>query len=252
MANEKISQLPSGNPAQSTDLTVVARSGANFSLTLAQIIALFASAINFSWLTTGTNTQAAMTVGSGASLGPSGSGVVNANVIDGVALTGAASAGQVPTATSPTAATWQTPPVASAPVQASSITTGGGGISIAQTPSVTTILTKSVTMPVSGGPFRAFVSYGVYANAANSGQLAVAVSDGTNTFATSQVLTTGAASDIGTSAASFSTGTYANGATITFTLQGSKASSGSTTINSATGPSFGQAPWMNIAIFASN
>lgn len=40
MANEKISQLTNGNPAQGSDLVPIARSGANFSITAAAIAAL--------------------------------------------------------------------------------------------------------------------------------------------------------------------------------------------------------------------
>lgn len=109
MANAKISQLPSGAPAQTTDQVPIARSGANFFLRISDIIAAFAAAISFSALTTGTNTAAAMTVGSGASLGHSGSGSIDASSIGGVTVSGTPSAGQVPTATSGSAATWQTP-----------------------------------------------------------------------------------------------------------------------------------------------
>jgi hypothetical protein len=49
------------------------------------------------------------TVPSGASLGPSGSGTIDATAIDGVTVTGTPTSGQVPTATSGSAATWQTP-----------------------------------------------------------------------------------------------------------------------------------------------
>lgn len=106
MANEKISQLTSGAPAQSTDQAVVARSGANYRLTLADIIALFAGNINFGELTTGVNTAADMQVGSGATLEPTGSGVVNANKLAGIAVSGTPAAGSVLQATSPTAASW--------------------------------------------------------------------------------------------------------------------------------------------------
>lgn len=63
----------------------------------------------FDAITSGTNTQAAMLVGTGASLGFTGSGVVNANEINNVLVTGAAINGQVLTATGAGAATWQAP-----------------------------------------------------------------------------------------------------------------------------------------------
>lgn len=109
MANSKWSQLPSGSPAQTTDVVAVARSGSNFKLFLSDIVALFAAAFPFSALTTGSNTQAAMTVGTGASLGRSGSGTIDASAIGGVAITGTPTAGNVPTATGGSAATWQAP-----------------------------------------------------------------------------------------------------------------------------------------------
>lgn len=62
----------------------------------------------FSALTSGTNTTAAMTVGTGASFGYSGTGTVNANELFGVTISGTPSAGQVLEATSPTAANFQT------------------------------------------------------------------------------------------------------------------------------------------------
>jgi hypothetical protein len=40
MANEKISTLPSGNPAQSTDAIPIARSGANYQITAGSIASL--------------------------------------------------------------------------------------------------------------------------------------------------------------------------------------------------------------------
>ena len=106
MADSKWSNLPSGSPAQTTDVVAIARSGANYQITLAQIVALFAAAIGFGSLTSGTNTGQALTVGNGSSLGPSGTGVVNANELLGVVISGTPSAGQVLTATSPTAAQW--------------------------------------------------------------------------------------------------------------------------------------------------
>jgi hypothetical protein len=77
----------------------------------------------FSSLTTGTNTSATMTVGTGATLTTSGTGVINASKIDGVAVTGTPSAGQVITATSGTAADWATPGAAFSALTSGSNTT---------------------------------------------------------------------------------------------------------------------------------
>src|ERR1035437_7122333 len=70
-------------------------------------------AASFSSLTSGTN-DVALPIGTGGGLTTSGSGVINANEVDGVLVTGTPSAGQVITATSPTAADWQTPSAGSA------------------------------------------------------------------------------------------------------------------------------------------
>ncbi len=67
------------------------------------------STIAFSAITAGTNTSAAMVVGTGASLTTSGSGTINASSIEGITITGTPSVGYVPTATSASAATWQVP-----------------------------------------------------------------------------------------------------------------------------------------------
>ena len=61
----------------------------------------------FSAITSGTNTTATMTVGSGATIATSGTGTVNATSIGGITVTGTPSTGYVPTATSSSAATWQ-------------------------------------------------------------------------------------------------------------------------------------------------
>lgn len=63
----------------------------------------------FNNITSGTNTAAAMLVGTGASLGPTGSGTINSTAIGGITVTGTPSTGYVPTATSSSAATWQAP-----------------------------------------------------------------------------------------------------------------------------------------------
>lgn len=64
----------------------------------------------FDEIGSGTNTTAAMVVGTGASLEPAGTGTIEATAIDGVSVTGTPSVGQTIVATSPTAATWQVPP----------------------------------------------------------------------------------------------------------------------------------------------
>ena len=85
----------------------------------------------FGAITSGVNTAAAMQVGSGASLTPTGSGIIAATKIDGVAVTGTPGTGQVITATSPTAANWQTP------------TSGGGACTGSATTDINCVTTQT-------------------------------------------------------------------------------------------------------------
>jgi hypothetical protein len=72
-----------------------------------------AGSVTFDEIGTGINTTAVMSVSDGSTLGPFGTGIVQANIIGepflGVAISGVPGVGQVLEATSPTAATWQTP-----------------------------------------------------------------------------------------------------------------------------------------------
>jgi hypothetical protein len=108
---------PSGGPLQEQLVGVV--SSFTGAADAGKIIALNASgqldptlvpptgSVDFSGLLTGTNTTSTMTVGSGASIVVSGSGVVQATQIQNVLVSGTPSVGYVLTATSATAATWQ-------------------------------------------------------------------------------------------------------------------------------------------------
>lgn len=136
-------------------------------------------------------------------------------------------------------------------VQASSITAIGGDVSISATTD-TTWATKSVTMPSTGCPCRAFVSYGMFYITNNAGSFVSWVDDGTNQFATAQSNQTGSAnSGDGQSASSYSTGTYANAANITFTAKTWTTVSSMTVKagNARPGP---QNSWLNVTIFTSN
>ncbi len=64
--------------------------------------------IAFGSITSGSNTSAAMTVGSGASMTTSGTGTINANKLEGVTISGTPSTGQTLVATSSSAADWAT------------------------------------------------------------------------------------------------------------------------------------------------
>jgi hypothetical protein len=133
-------------------------------------------------------------------------------------------------------------------VQANSITTLGSDVPISAS-TATTILTKAVTMPASGCPCRAFVSYGLFIDTTNAFFSNTWVDDGTSEFASTSANATGSATQTGTSGASYSPTTYANGATVTFTL--THEGNASYTVKSAA--QFGtQDTWMNVAIFTSN
>jgi hypothetical protein len=118
----------------------------------------------------------------------------------------------------------------------------------------TTYLTKSVTMPASGCPCRAFVSYGAYLSTANAGVAVVWIDDGTSKYATSQVLVTGSASAYGTSASEFSPTTFANNAAITFNARIDCSNSGGCTVtkNNNDSADATQSSWLNIAVLPSN
>lgn len=63
----------------------------------------------FAALISGTNSSAALVIATGASLGHTGTGIIDASSINGVAVTGTAAAGKLAIATGASAATWQTP-----------------------------------------------------------------------------------------------------------------------------------------------
>lgn len=144
-----------------------------------------------------------------------------------------------------------TPDTISPAVQSNVIAILGSPVDISGNTNVA-VKAQSVTMPSSGCPCRAFVSYGAFIDFTNAGQAAMFVSDGTNSFATAESLVTGSASNFGVSGSSFSTGTYANSASITFTLFGNSNAGGTSTVLTANGPGAGQNTWLNVAIFTSN
>ncbi len=163
----------------------------------------------------------------------------------GPTLSGACATGQVETATSSTAVSCQTP----VSISSASLTTATGQAIGA---SAQTWITKAVTMPSTGCPCRAFVSYGAMFTSSNSGTVVFWVEDGTHQFASSQNLTnTASSTSPGVSAASFSPVTYANGVVVTFTGRGYTNASGGLTLATA---NFGstQDSWLNVVIFPSN
>lgn len=91
----------------------------------------------------------------------------------------------------------------------------------------TTILTLTVTAPSSGGPFRLFASYFAYFTlSASNGGIEMQVTDGTNKWSFSASGISGPLTAQGLNANDYSPVTYANGATVTLTLQGRITGSG--------------------------
>lgn len=200
MANLKISQLPAGAPAQSTDLVAIARSGANFFLTVAQLIAAIAGNLSFSSLTSGINTVAAMVVGSGATLQATGSGQIIATNIS-------------PSFNAPQRAALGSPASLSANVQ-------------------TTVISISVTFPSAAGTYRALVSFGAWATT-GANAIAAFVKDATNSRAFAMAGQNANGSGfVGLSGSELSSATYAAGATVTFTLEVIANAGATVTVNS--------------------
>lgn len=130
----------------------------------------------------------------------------------------------------------------------------GGNVAVAAN-TATSWITRSVTMPSSGCPCRAFVSYSAYFSQTNAGADVAWVSDGSNIFDTTQTANTGSTANYGVSGASYSPVTYANLANVTFTGSFFTNSAGGATVMTNTvntGVGGQQAAWMNVAIFTSN
>lgn len=109
----------------------------------------------FNNITSGSNTTATMTVGTGATLEPTGSGVIEANEISGVTVSGTPSTGQVLTATSSSAADWATP-----------LTIAGGGFTKIQAGSANVNNGGTVSFPATFTTLIA-VTIGNYSGSAN-------------------------------------------------------------------------------------
>lgn len=105
-------------------------------------------------------------------------------------------------------------------VQVFSATTLGGDVSVSAT-TATTVMTRAVTMPASGCPCRAFLSYSLYITTASSGVgYSAWVNDGSANMAGTNAGQSNGSSGALTSLSygGYSTVTYANGANVTFTL----------------------------------
>ncbi len=136
-------------------------------------------------------------------------------------------------------------------IQANSITTLGSDVSVSAT-TVTTVATKAVTMPSTGCPCRAFVSYEAGSQTTNPLGAEMWINDGTSNFATGGMNTTGSVStptQFHITAGSYSPTTYANSAVITFTWKVEAEAAMTVKQNSEFSH---QGSWMNVAIFTSN
>jgi hypothetical protein len=137
-------------------------------------------------------------------------------------------------------------------IQIASLTTNTG-TSIGA--SATTWITKAITMPSSGGPFRVLASYGMFFSAGASGTLVCWIDDNNgsgNVFATGSALTnTSGGHAMSCSGTSVSPVTYANGATVTFVGRGDTDASGGVTVTLA---QFGstQSSWLSLEVLSSN
>lgn len=123
--------------------------------------------------------------------------------------------------------------------------------------SAQTWLSTTVTMPATGCPCRALVSYGAIFSTGNSGVMTLWVEDSgigvtTQQFATTQWLTNSASSTGPGGTGTAMSQTYANGTAVTFNARGfCNAASGISIITTPLGGST-QSSWLNVTIFTSN
>jgi hypothetical protein len=176
----------------------------------------------FSALTSGTNTTAAMLVGTGASLGPTGTGTISANQVNGAV---------VPTSAAVLASNGSNQLTAAA-------TTGSGSVVLATSPVLTTpnlgtpsilTLTNASGLPLSGVTGLG-TGVATFLATPTSGNLAAALTDETGTgsavFGTSPTLTT---PNLGTpSAITLTNATFPASISAITTLSGLTSANGST------------------------
>lgn len=118
----------------------------------------------------------------------------------------------------------------------------------------TTLATQNVTMPASGCPCRAEVSWSLGLQTASAGGFSAGVSDGSNLFAVAQMNSTGSITgnpQLGISMTGWSHVTYANNAVVTFTWKTESVDTGYT-VKQAFGEGLVQNSGMDIVIFPSN
>ncbi|HEX3941378.1 MAG TPA: hypothetical protein VHX11_07850 [Acidobacteriaceae bacterium] len=116
----------------------------------------------------------------------------------------------------------------------------------------TAILTQAVTMPSSGCPCRALVSYGYYFISTSHGLMEGYVTDGTNLAASSETNNFADGNETGANGAATTQVTYANSASVTFTFKVYPVTAIGATVEHTNGTAFGQPVWLDVAIFSSN
>jgi hypothetical protein len=117
---------------------------------------------------------------------------------------------------------------------------------------LTTVMSQAITMPASGCPCRAFVSYHNYVNAATHGVGVFYVSDATHEMATSELNIYTDGNTAGMGAAAYSPVTYANSASVTFTLFFNEGTMSGSVMVEASNTQTSQNSWLDITILTSN
>lgn len=135
-------------------------------------------------------------------------------------------------------------------VQSYNSTTLASDISLTAN-TATNVIDVAVTMPSSGCPCRALVSYGLWWNSgSNNGSSDSWISDGTNLFGTVQAYWASTGNTGGQSQTALSPVDYANSANVTFTLI-VETNAGGETVKAA--PLLaGQNTWLTVSILTSN
>lgn len=183
----------------------------------------------FSALTSGSNTTAAMVVGTGASLGVAGTGTIGATSVGGITITGTPSVGWVPTATSSSAATWQAP--AGGGFITSLTTTGSSGAA--------TVVSGVLNIPVysgGGGAFSA-ISTGTNTNATMTcGTGCSMLASGTGSIAATKMSTAGTTTTVlhGNASGNPTYGAVNLTTDVTGALPNANLANASTTVNGTT------------------
>jgi len=116
---------------------------------------------------------------------------------------------------------------------------------------LTTVMSKSLTMPATGCPCRALVTWSFHLDSTSSNVIDADVTDGTNHFAGSSFNMTGSTSYTGMTGSGTSPVTYANGQTVNFTAEIENNNGGMFVVAAANFSGFGNSH-MTITVVTSN